>query len=758
MNSYKNHKALAFAGSLIPFLGISVAAYAQTSNTEGQYKATQIEEIIVSARKRAESIQDVPVTVTAFDSKRLESMGFRNLQDISFAAPNVVLDSVGSNKSSAAFTIRGLTATSSIQSLEPAVAVFVDGVYMSANAGIVTDSYDIESIEVLRGPQGTLFGRNVTGGAVLINTKNPSQEFGFDAMAGLEEGPEYRVGMAVTGGLTETVSARMAMYYRDDSGFMDNVAPDLNPSLAHLDGEGPETETLILRPSILWEPSEGLSFLAKYEHMRTDGDMMWSQNLANFDGNEFEASVDEPGFSETEVDSLTLQLDWETEAGTLTNVFNYRQMEDIFLTDIDGTRLHIFHTSVFTGIEQISNELRFTGKVGKLDYTAGIYLFDAELKAMELRSIASNAVRQSGGGVQDTLSLAAFTEMSYHFTDKFSGIFGLRYTVEEKDANISEIGPALSCGFVYPIEGDVDCRVDAVDSDEWNLLGFKIGGQYEFSDQMQGYAHLTRGFRSGGYNIRDAFSGSPVLDGSAPPPFDEEELNALEIGLKSDWLDGRARTNIALFWNDADDLQRDVQISVPGPVPTVQVTANSADATFKGIEFEGSLELTDNLLLSASFGYIDFEYDKLLYDISGDGILNDVDKGLTFPRMPETTWGVGFVHTMEFAAGGVLTSRLNYDYRDDQFFTDNNLGPMPEVEMLTARIGYAMTNGFTVSVYGRNLLDEVVYGGMTPLRGLLDSTGALPIYPAPGAGAGFGTLSPIVQDGRTFGIELSYSL
>jgi len=733
----------AIAGLLAPHSG----ARAQAA---GAGQAVGLEEIVVTARKRTEGLQDVPVAVTALDAARLEARGFKNIQDISFSIPNVALDTIGSNSTSANFAIRGLGATSSVQSLEPSVGTFVDGAYLAVNAGVVTDTFDIERIEVLRGPQGTLFGRNVTGGAVLIETKRPSQTMGGSILARGSTGlsapadGDYVLGAAWTGPLSDAIAVRLAGYYHQDDGYGRNLAVRVQPSINNGDDTSPDNKTWFIRPSILFEPNSEVSLLTRYEHLENDGTGMPLQNWANFREGTFDFSTNEVGISKTKVDNVNVEFNLKGGPGALTNLFNYRNLRDVFALDADGTINTLFHASGYTGSKQYSDELRYAGTVGKLDFTVGAYAYKAELKAVEGRLIGATV--QSGGGTQKTTSYAVFTENQFHVTDQLSAIFGLRYTHEKKTAAITQISAAAKCGAIYPA-GNTPCVVDARGGKTWNMFGFKVGGQYEFNDDTQAYASFTRSFRSGGFNLRQALPISPI-------PFDEEGLDAFEVGLKSTYLDGRARTNIAVFQNSATDLQRAVAVPITVSPFVLQTTANAGNARFTGFEVEQTFKPTSDFLLSAHVGYTHSKYTSIRYDLNADGLVNQKDLALKPPRAPK--WSYGAQASYDLPIGGrSLTTFVSFDHRAANFFSDDNRGRVPAVDMLDARLSYKVSSQVVVAAFANNLLNDVVYGVVAPTGAFIDRSGNYPVLVTPRFGATpMSSQSSIVQRPRNIGVEL----
>jgi len=754
-----------FSHLVVFLLAVSVGEVVNAQET-GEQGATNvvIEEVLVTARKRAEAerAQDVPLSVSAFNSNQLELLGFNNIQDLSFAVPNVSLEESGTQRGIATFSIRGLSSTSSIISIDPAVALFVDGFYLPTNVGSVSDTFDIETVEVLRGPQGTLFGKNVTGGAVNIRSKRPSQEFdaeGFARYEGGGENPTYVFGGAIQGGLSDNLSGRLAVYYSEDDGYFENSALKADPSLASLgvpDDLG-ATETELIRGSLLWDISDDASFWLKYETMEQDGRPSPSQNQANFHGkDEDRVSLNyEPDVS-LEYETLLTELNWDIGPGRLTNILGWREQESNAGTDIDSTRFTRFHTGGAIEADNWSNELRYSGTVsdGALDFTVGVYYYEAELTMLEQRSIFGGVVYAEGGGHQDSESWAIFTENEYHVNDELSLLFGLRYSDEEKDVSYTEISGA-NCGgpSTFPATRIYNCVISSTDSDDWQTLGGKIGFRYRLNDDVHTYGHFTRGFRSGGFNLRDS-----QLDGTNPPPYEEEELDAIEFGVKGDYFDGKLRANIAVFHNKIDGLLRDVTIP-GGPLGAVQTTANTADATIQGVEIEGRWSITENLFFTGSIGYLDFEYDDVVFDLNRDGAVDSLDEKLDFPRAAPWTTSAALTYDKQLSFGRVL-ARISYDYRDEVFYTDTNATKLLALNIVNARIGLSFGEGrYEVVAFGENLLDRArpmasnpVGSGINapdPFFGLSDIADEL--------GPGIGTFTPLAK-GRVIGVEFKARL
>ena len=426
----------------------------------------------------------------------------------------------------------------------------------------------------------------------------------------------------------------------------------------------------------------------------------------------------------------------------------------------------------FLEAEQNSLELRYSGRFGKANITTGAYYFDNDIAYHERRDLLGALTAQltggalgpevsfqiqDGGGNYEVETLGLFGALDYDLTDSLTLTAGLRYTEEDKSAeiatlalntNVLDIPATLGTGtltYANPINGmDTrcnivlrnDCPLDFQDDDSWTTWSPKLGLTYILSDTARVYGHWTRGFRSGGYNLRNT---SPV---ATPGPFDEEQVDSFEIGYKSTHSWGRL--NAAVFYTEVDDMQREVN-TASGESAVVQVIDNTADATLTGLELDASFRLSDSLLLLASLGYIDAEYDSVRFDLNGDGDINAADEELDLPRAPELTYSIGLNYDWDIGSWGYATARVSYAYRDDTFFTDDNRGLINEQDILDAGVDfYSNDESWVFSLYGRNLLDTVKHGGATQLP---QAFGPLPLG---------GTFAPLAK-GEVYGAEVTYN-
>ncbi len=748
----KTPLAIGVSALLGTVMAASFTSAAQAQEEARRSTSALLEEVVVTARKREEGSQEVPLSISALGADQLESLKIRDLTNLSVRLPNVALDDAGTARGTANFAIRGLGVNSSIPGIDPTVGVVVDGVYIGLNNGILFDTFDLESVEVLRGPQGTLFGRNVTGGAVLLNSKKPGEEFEFSARAAIDQGPEggpSRYVMASVGGpVNDMLAARFTAYHNDDDGFVEN----------QFDGEdiGAIRQTMV-RPVVVFTPTDELELIMRYEYGKVTGDGPVGQSHTNGSGvpgtpfnadrESFDVSIDEPGLQDNETNALTVELNYDVAFGdgTITNIYGVRDYHGKGVGDIDAQPVWMFHAPSWIDYRQVSNELRYNGLFAdRYNVTTGVFYFDSEINYHERRELlgvatggVAPAAQFDGGGNLLTETWAVFASVDIDLNENLVLSLGGRYSEEDKETEIASLSQNINspCNIVTLD----NCDFDFVDDDSWSSFNPKVGLTYTLSDDAFVYANYSQGTRSGGYNMRNT-SFNPA---DTPGPFDQETVDSIELGYKSSF-GGRGILNAAVFYNKIDDMQR--EINLPGPIGVIQLVRNTAEATIMGLEVDATWGITDNLVAIASVGVLDASYDKVLVDLNGDGVIDGADKDLDLPRAADLTYTVGLNHDLELGSWGYLGSRISYSYRDESAYTDNNLGFINEQNRVDAGLDFYSNDGHWVfSVYGRNLLDEVLNGNDTQLP---DALSGVPLG---------GTFAPLSK-GRRIGLEVTYNL
>ncbi len=770
MNTPANlRRILALALATTAFIPVAAQAQDAGADDTTQERTSALDNIgniVVTGTKtkNPENVQDVPLAVTAFGEQTLEAFKIRDIQGLSFQAPNVSLDQVGTSRGTANFTVRGIGINSSIPSIDPTVGVFVDGVFLGVNGGVVFDLFDLSSVEILRGPQGVLFGRNVTGGAVVINTGNPTEDFRGKFRAAVDGpvdagrgGANYTVSGVISGPIVEDkLLFKLGAYYNNDEGYFNNRFNNTNHGAA---------ETKILRGALEGRFGD-LTLLGKLDYFTSEGDGPSAQNRGFFDRRSFNLSIDEPGFYTNEIWTGSLTATLNIGPGTLTNITGWRKFDSRTRGDIDATPLFLFHSGTATAQEQWSNELRYAMSGDRYDLVFGGFYFNQNLaydEGRELRRDLPVALRPPqffGGGRQEHEVLGLFANLNYKLTDRLTVLAGIRWNQETKDAGVTFVTARPPCSFLNntcptgtaPFRPGVETN-GFTDDVKFENLSPKLGLQYEFGDS-QVYGHWSRGFRSGGYNFR--ITNVPVFNRAFQQTgelgFDEEQVDSFEIGGKFQTADQSLTLNVAAYVTKIGNMQREVNLADPG-AGVVQNILNTADATIKGVEAEARMRVSPSLVFTANLGVIDAQYDRVLFDISGDGVVNNRDLELAIPRVVPVTVGAGLIHELNVGSSQFLT-RVNYQYRDKSAYTDDNFGWLNDLSMLEANITWVTPlEGLSVSLYGRNLLDQVQEGGDTqvPFAGPRSNGVQTPFQQFPGAG----TFSPLMR-GRNIGLEVMF--
>ena len=698
-----------------------------------------IEEVVVTATKKSDgqALQEAPVAVNVFSEEHLYILKVDNIEGLSYRLPNVNLDSVGSTRGNANFSIRGFGVNSSSPSTDPSVGTFLDGVYLATNSAVITDLFDVEGVEVLRGPQGLLFGRNVTGGAVLIRSARPTEEFEAYVKTRFETGLDQTYSAAVSGALSDNVLGRLAVYYRDDDGWFDNEVPG-GPS------EVGALETRVVRPSFTFNIGESEHNLV-LEYGEMDGDGAVSQGMALFD--DHDVGMDFPGATDIEWWRFALESTWDVSFGdgTLTNIFGWRNVENYSSGDTDSSPFNLFIFSQNLKQEQFSNELRYNGTFGNVDVVAGVYYLEQELEAFSNRFVFGGVLDVANGGRLDHTAWGVFTQADFHVTDALTLTAGVRYSAEEKDTGSAPTNAVFPVGSTNPIcsatgpftSRDFNCSFYFEDNEDWGFVTPKLGFSWQVADDALIYGHYSKGFRSGGMNFR---ANEGVQDGmgniiAGNPFYDKEEVNSFELGLKSEFNDGQTLLNLALFYTEVQDLQREVDVVVNNV--NVQVVANVADATMQGAELEFRQQLAEGLLLNVTAGLLDAEYDSVTPEAAAAGITADLE----ITRAPEFTAGVNLSYELPVGDNGAsLLTTFAYSHRDSWFSADSNTVEIQQVDVFDLfATFYSADEHWTVSLYGKNLTNEARFGFVTAFP---------PVFPA-------GTFAGI-NEGRTYGLEAQY--
>jgi outer membrane receptor protein involved in Fe transport len=716
------------AGAALSVLGFAIASSAQAQTapaaqpdskpstakddnqqTDEQGRSVLLDDIVITARKRAvgEAAQRTPIAVSAFNERQYKAVFAQDLRDLGRLAPNVKFEGstiVGLQN----FTIRGMGITGSTPSDAPAVGIFQNGVFWGSNYGALLDTFDVESVEILRGPQGTLFGRNVTGGAVVVRTKRPGSEFGLDADVTIGTYGQKDLSLAVDGPIAgDTLRARVVGLYRSTDGFYRNLETGKRYGAA---------DTRLLRGTLVFEPTSNLNFTLIGDYYKSTGDSTPVIGIAvpgtlpytngfRQPARYWDIRLDRPGVSDIEVHSVTLEGNFDVGKGVITSVSGYRYVYNKNNTDFDGTNYSGFNQSILFHSRQYSSELRYASKFqGPFNFTVGGYVFDLDHQFREGRNLTNNGTIFASGNHLSQSSQALFGEFDLKL-GTITLTAGARYTAEKITAQSRPFG-----GCPLPANTDINryqdltlpCDLGPSGSAKYHDLSPKLGINWKPDDNNMVYASATRGFRSGGFSLR----GSAIT-----PPFDSEKVTAYEVGYKGDLFDRKLRISTALYWNNYDGLQRTI-VFVSPTLGTFQKTGNAASATIKGAEVDITWQAARGLVFTANYGYTDAKFNSFAgLDVTGDGVPDpQLAKQLKFVRVPKSTGSVSANYTISMSSGAAVDLRAAVTYQGAQFLDDLNKFRENGYALVDASISLTSADKrWKASLFAKNLFEKEYY-------------------------------------------------
>ncbi len=732
----------------------SLATTAYSQNQQGGSRAV-LEEIVVTARKVEESLQSTPVAVSAITEEQMRVQQIGDLADVQKTAPNLQVATGGPGGANVVFaSLRGQSSLVGTIAGDPAVGVYLDGVYVARNSSQLADMIDMQRVEVLRGPQGTLFGRNTTGGAISLLTNKPTDK--------LEGSLEVQLGnyehREITGVLNVPVSDNLAtrFVYRhsEHDGYGDNDflgEDDLNDedldfyrvSALYTDPGGDWDLTVTFdqtdrksggQLAVLTGVADAavapFNALFPTSLPRVFAGLMGEDidNYLNSNSDFWTNFANEDQYMDLTTRGVTATLNVDLGWGDFKSITGWRDLEETGFNDNDGTPLTLLNTDLLNEQEQWSQEFQLSGGKGKLSWIGGLYWFEEDASQFTVSvNFVSTLFAFLGTGQfiesfpkndADALntSRGAYAQVYYDFTDSLTLTVGARHTVDEREVtlkNLDSIGPPPVCDDALSalLPPGAPCALERdVDYDYWSHL---IGLDWQVSDNLFLYAKTSRSFLAGGFNIRQG----------STPAYEPEEVRDVELGAKTDWLDGRVRANLAIFSADQKGIQRQVSRFIGG-TPTTFV-ANAGKSTVEGVELELNALLWEGMEARLTAGWIDAEYDEFTEErlIDGDQVIVDRSDE-EIPQAPELTYSIGLTQRLSLALGE-LTLHADYSYMDDVVYfattadpgasaqqqrliaEGNELARQDSYELVSAKAALALKNsGWRFEIWGRNLTDE----------------------------------------------------
>jgi iron complex outermembrane receptor protein len=746
--------------TLLP--GVAVAQ--QPPESQSVASASLIEEVIVTARKREENLQDTPISIATFTAESLEQRQIADVSGIGQFTPNVVFDraaAIGGSNSSAIVYIRGIGQDAAISTIDLGVGTYVDGVYLARSVGGVLDLIDIERIEVLRGPQGTLFGRNTIGGAISITSKKPGRSFGSDLSVSVGNDSQANALMTVWGPLTDSLSGKISLLSKNRDGYVeradgtdfgdenllggrvalrwiatDNIELDFALDATTKDENGAPFALLDVVSTAAF-PTFHNAFVAPPAAGCFDfgtGMSTGSTNPACFNAQWALPRSDDVDFgtfaAQDDLDVLgtSLSAEWSiNDSLTLKSITAFRKTESSFAIDQDHSPHTIAHVATTADQDQQSQELQLLGRAldKRLNWIVGLYYFQEDGASFEQVTFAPVSFRS--GGNFDNDSFAAFAQGTFDVTTRLSITAGARFTQDTKrfqpDQYVISNNNALVPPFLLGQPGGPPAMpppgFPILPPDEAELKVSEttplVTLAYSWAEDLMTYVSYSEGFKSGGF-VQRIFPPEPAVRS-----FDPEYVDAYEVGIKWTGLGQRLRVNAAAFFMDYTDLQFVVQSDSVAPL-----VLNQTAAKIRGFELELFGKPTANLSVELGVGYINDEYTEIDADVPAS--LN-ITTSSQLVKTPEWSANGAIAYTIAHESGATFTPRIDLIRRSEYFNNSINSPQIAQDAYSQWDMGITYKSGddkWTVAAIGKNLSDErVLSAGFSDTRFLGTSEGVL---------------------------------
>ncbi len=713
---------LAIGSALLLFGSLNAGAQDAAAQAEAdkkkeasQSEPSQLGAITVSARKREETLQEVPVAVTAFNEYALENLNVRDLSDIDAQVPNLTIYAARGSSSTVTAYIRGVGQSDPLWGVDPGVGVYIDDVYIARPQGALLDVVDVDRIEVLRGPQGTLYGKNTIGGAIKYLTKPLDDEFGATAQVTFGSYTQADVKGSVNVPLgSDAVIARFSAASLSRDGYGDNRYSDQQVS---------DKEILVARGTLGFYPSEDLNFVISADWLDDQSGVRGARRLNAFNAfdplrtppldDRYDILSGMPNVNDTQMTGASFTANWTVnDSWWFKSVTAYRESDTDTYIDFDALPNKIVDVRALYSDEQLSQEFQLNYQGDRLYGVFGLYLFDGEAGGTVFNNFL-NASFGTTNGVVYTKSAAVYGEGTWSFTDSLSLTAGLRFTDESKEADVLNQAYA-NATFTTPIFTSTDFR----DKVNFSNVSPKLSLDYTMDNGTLLYGLVSRGFKSGGFNIRANVAAVP----DSANPFDDEVVTSYEIGLKTALLDQTLFFNAAAFYNDYEDIQLSVFSAYDSNGDGTDDAffgdfTNAGAATVTGLETEFQWMPNDRWSIQGNLASLDATYDEFITR----GV--DVSDSQKFTNAPKLSGALSVQYNMD-ALGGTLSARLGMSYQDKVY-------PTTDLSEAIAQKDYAVYNAgviwrspdspWTVSLQGSNLFDKEyrTTGYNIPVLGIL---------------------------------------
>ena len=690
-------------------LAVAAAAAPWSRAQEEGTRATGLEEVIVTAERREASLQETPISVLAFGTGSLEKLGVDDLGDIQHSVPNLVMRQFPNSQASLRTYMRGVGNNDVGMSTDPSVAVYIDGIYVARSIGLGSEVASLERIEVLRGPQGSLYGRNTIGGAINMITAKPKGEWGFTG--GLSAGDrDYAKARAeIDTPRAAGLAAKLSLMSSQKDGWVEN------------NGAGPDfgdNDSLAGRLAVNWSPVDGFTADYAYDYTDVDSGTIYYQNIGPSlfgfesvpyrDDRQNDVRPRVP-FKESsvEVSGHALTLSWDiSDAVTLKSLTGYRELDQHIYQDYGANpnTTRLYANAPFLNAQ----ELQLLGSLldGGLDYVLGAYYFEEDGDEDEQNYITLPLAyyppyppdmtlneftlpqRVSSAHNDASALYGHFTWTPEMLARRLHLTLGLRYSEDEREIKTAQYFD----GYEF---------FSAHADDSWDNTSTDFTVSYDLDENVNVYAKYVEGYKTGGFNIR----GTSLV--AATTPVSEETVSTWEAGIKSQFLDDRLRLNAAVFTSDYEDIQ--LSFAQIGD-PTNTVLYNAGKATIDGAEVDLTALITDALVLTVGYGYLDASVDEVIDPNTGANLVKTAKYAL--PSAPDNSFTADLDYTFPSFGYGELALNVNYSYVDDtEFVSTPTFGyDIHDYELWNARLTLrelCVGEGrAAVALWGRNLADE----------------------------------------------------
>jgi iron complex outermembrane receptor protein len=657
-----------------------------------------LEEVIVTAQKRTESLQDTPISIAALDAEALETLGIDDLVDLQGKVPNLQISPHPNSMSTPRIFIRGVGNFDDQITQDPSVAVYMDGVYVARNQGMGLEVAELERVEVLRGPQGALYGRNATGGAINFITRPPTLgEWGFSQTLSGGDRDLFRSRSMVNAPLGDSAALRLAYLVTEQDGFVRNAGTGED----HFGSEDREA----MRADLFWQGSEQLDLRYSYDRSRIE-DTPYYLN-AQPPGSPLNLpDASNPAVSDLQAHDVTIEghqvtLRWSPTADLeVKSISAYREVDSFLYQDYLSGRFGPVASLITRDTltqEQWSQEFQLLGSAldQRLEYVMGAYYFREDGEWQNRNNLPAFGAATADNAEVENRAFALYAQGTWtpeSFERRLHLTLGGRWSRDQRDASLDKF--ALVDGAPIPLGSGTGDKTFTDFSPSLTIA-------WDIDDDSRVYARVSNGYKTGGFNVR------PSTIARFEQGFDEETLVSWEAGIKSQWFNNRLRVNGAVFYADYDDIQINASSDINDP--TRADILNAGEGTIQGLELDLTAAVHQRLRLGLSYAYLDASYDEII-----DGLGNDVTDNYTFINAPDHSLMANLDWDVAALSIGQLSFNLNYSWQDEKAITTSTTQGLFTIEdygLLNTRLTLAEIPGLPagslrVAAWGRNLEDK----------------------------------------------------